>query len=309
MSRRLKNSLLQTIVESARDGVVVVDARAKGMPVIFVNPAFRSMTGYDDDELAEKGLSCLQADDRRQRAVKEMRDALDDGRSCEVLLRNYRKNGELFWNQLRLVPVEDDDGLAWWVGIARDVGDLRELKDRLKSQRKTLEEVRRELPEDRLTGLKSRAFFDELLAREWSVCQRDERAITLFLFDVDFFTAYNETFGRSAGDSCLKRVGNAIRSSFRRGGDVVARFDGQRFGCFASGMEAAPALGFAAQICGRVRALAMHHPRSPGGRYITVSCGVVTVLPDRDGQSEDLLFAGEAALSRAKARGGDCASD
>ena len=67
MSRRLKNSLLQTIVESARDGVVVVDARAKGMPVIFVNPAFRSMTGYDDDELVEKGLSCLQADDRRQR--------------------------------------------------------------------------------------------------------------------------------------------------------------------------------------------------------------------------------------------------
>lgn len=309
MTRRLKNSLLQSIVESARDGVVVVDARQEGLPVIFVNPAFLAMTGYDDDELVEKGLSCLQGDDRRQRAVKEMRDALDEGRACEVLVRNYRKNGELFWNQLRLVPVEDGGRLAWWVGIARDVGDLRELKDRLKSQRKTLEEIRRELPEDRLTGLKSRAFFDELLAREYSVCRREDRAITLFLFDVDFFTAYNETFGRSAGDSCIKRVANVIRSSFKRGGDVVARYDGQRFGCFASGMESAPALGFAGQICERVRALAMHHPRSPGGRYITVSCGVVTLLPDRDSQSEDLLFACEAALSRAKARGGNCAAD
>lgn len=309
MARRLKNSLLDSIVAATRDGIVVVDARQEGFPVVLANPAFQAMTGYDQHELSEKGLACLQGDDRRQRAVKEMRDALEAGRSCEVLVRNYRKNGELFWNQLRLVPVEEEGDLAWWVGIARDVGDLRELKDRLKSQRKTLEEVRRELPLDRLTGLKSRTFFDELLARELSICQREERSITLFLFDVDFFSAYNETFGRIAGDSCLKRVANAVRSNFRRGGDVVARFDGQRFGCFASGMEAEPALGFAGQICDRVRALAMHHPRSPGGRYVTVSCGVVTRIPERDAQCEDLLYACEAALSRAKANGGDCASD
>lgn len=309
MARRLKNTLLESIVESARDGVVVVDARRQELPVIFVNPAFKAMTGYDEEELAARGLSCLQGDDRRQRAVKEMRDALDAGRPCEVLLRNYRKSGDMFWNQLRLVPVENHGELTWWIGIARDVGDLRDLKDRLKSQRRTLDEIRRELPEDRLTGLKSRAFFDQLLAREWSICQRDDRSITLFLFDVDYFAAYNDTFGRGAGDSCLKRVANAIRSCFRRGGDVVARYDGQRFGCFASGMEEGPALRFAGEICERVRAMAMHHPRSPGGRYVTVSCGVATLTPDREGKSEDLIFAGEAALSRAKAGGGNCAAD
>lgn len=307
MPRRLKNSLLETIVASTRDGVVVADASQPGFPVLFVNPAFLAMTGYDEDELVTKGLSCLQGDDRRQRAVKEMVDALAAGRGCEVVLRNYRKNGELFWNQLRLVPVEDGGELVWWVGIARDVGDLRDLKDRLKSQRKVLEKVRRELPEDRLTGLKSRPFFDELLTREWSICQREGRSITLFLFDVDYFTSYNDTFGRSAGDSCLKRVAAAIRGSFRRGGDVVARYDGQRFGCFASGMEAEPALGFAGQICERVRAMAMHHPRSPGGRYVTISCGVATLVPQREDEPEELAFAGEAALSRAKARGGNCA--
>jgi len=306
--KRLKNSLLEAIVGSTRDGVVVVDAGREDLPVVFVNPAFELMTGYGAEDIAAGGLSRLQGDDRRQRAVKEMRDAIAAGRPCEVLLRNYRKNGELFWNQLRLVPVEENGELAWWIGIARDVGDLRDLQDRLKSQRKALDEARNESPEDRLTGLKSRVFFDDLLNREWSICQREERSITLFLFDLDFFDAYNETFGRRAGDSCLRLVARAIRSSFKRGGDVVARYEGQRFGCFASGMEEAPAVHFGGGICKRVRDLCIHHPRSPGGRYVTASCGVVTMTPDHGADINELIFACEAALSRAKAAGGNSAS-
>jgi len=308
LGRRLKNNLLEAIVESARDGVVVVDARDRELPVIFVNQAFEQITGYDAEEIAQGGLSRLQGTDRRQRAVKDMREAIEAGRSCEVLVRNYRKNGELFWNQLRLIPVEEDGELAWWVGIARDVGDVRELQDRLKSQRKALDEARSESPEDRLTGLKSRSFFDDLLQREWSICQREQRSITLFLFDLDFFESYNETFGRRAGDNCLRLVARAIRSSFKRGGDVVARYEGQQFGCFASGMEVAPALQYADVICRRVRELCIHHPRSPGGRYVTSSCGVVTMTPAQEAELSELLFACEAALSRAKGAGGNCAS-
>ncbi len=309
MARRIKNTLLEAIVGSTRDGVVVVDARRTGLPVVFVNPAFEQMTGYKAEEIASGGLSRLQGDDRRQRAVKEMRDAVRAGRPCEVLLRNYRKNGQLFWNQLRLVPVEEDGELAWWIGIARDVGDIRDLQDRLKSQRKELDEARNELPDDRLTGLKSRAFFDDLLNREWSICQREQRSITMFLFDLDFFDAYNDTFGRRAGDTCLRLVARVVRTSFKRGGDVVARYEGQRFGCFASGMEAAPAVKFATEICRRVRELSIHHPRSPGGRFLTASCGVVTVMPDKGADLNELLFACEAALSRAKAAGGNSASE
>lgn len=309
MLKRLKNSLLQAIVESTRDGVVVVDAGREGMPVVFVNPAFEQISGYTAGELAAGGLSRLQGDDRRQRAVNEMRDAVASGRPCEVLLRNYRKNGELFWNQLRLVPVEDGGELAWWVGIARDVGDIRDLQDRLKNQRKALENARNESPEDRLTGLKSRVFFDNLLNREWAICQREQRSVTMFLFDLDFFDIYNETFGRKAGDSCLRMVARAIRGSFRRGGDVVARYEGQRFGCFASGMEAGPAVIFAGEICKRVRDLSIHHPRSPGGRYVTASCGVATMTPDHGADLNELLFACDAALSRAKAAGGNSASE
>lgn len=309
MGRRLKNNLLEAIVESVREGVVVVDARDEELPVVFVNPAFEQITGYGAAEIAEGGLSRLQGTDRRQRAIKEMREAIEAGRPCEVLVRNYRKNGELFWNLLRLVPIEDDGELAWWVGIARDVGDIRELQDRLKRQRKALDDARSESPEDRLTGLKSRAFFDNLLEREWSICQREQRSITIFLFDLDFFESYNETFGRRSGDNCLRLVARTIRTAFKRGGDVVARYEGQQFGCFASGMEAGPAVQFADLICRRVRELCIHHPRSPGGRYVTSSCGVVTTTPTQGAELSELLFACEAALSRSKAAGGNCASE
>ena len=308
MPKRLKNTLLEAIVQSASDGIVVVDALADDHPVIYVNASFEAMTGYSGEELQRVGLGHLQGGDHRQKGIAQIDDALSDGRSCEVLLKNYCKDGALFWNRLRLVPVREDDEIAWWIGVATDVTELQALKEKLKSRGRALREIQGLTPDDRLTGLRSRSFFDELLQREWSVCLRDRRNLTMFLFDMDFFGAYNDTFGKRAGDSCLRLVARAIRGSFRRGGDVVSRYDGQRFACFASGMEQDPALTFAGGICERVRQLSIHHPRSPGGRFITMSAGVVTTMPDPDGSVEDLLGECEAALERAKSGGRDCAS-
>lgn len=308
MATRLKNSLLEAIVQSASDGIVVVDALADGHPVVYINAAFEAMTGYSLQELKAVGLGELQGEDRRQKGIAKIASALGEGQSCEVLLKNYRKDGSLFWNRLRLVPVREGKAVAWWVGVASDVTELQGLKDKLKTRGKALREVQSLTPDDRLTGLRSRSFFDELLHREWSVCLRDRRNLTLFLFDMDFLGAYNDTFGRRAGDSCLRLVARAIRGSFRRGGDVVARYDGQRFGCFASGMEQGPALEFAEGICDRVRQLSIHHPRSPGGRFITMSAGVVTGMPDPDGSADELVTDCEAALDRAKSGGRDRAS-
>lgn len=309
LARRLKNSLLEAIVRSTRDGIVVVDASGDDLRVLFANPAFEAMTGYSTEELQEHGLGTLQGDGRDQGPVKEMAESIRRGESCEVLVQNYRKDGTKFWNQLRLVPVEEKGQLAWWIGIARDVGEIRKLEDRLKSRREQLKEARSLAPDDRLTGLRSRIFFDELLKREWSVCKREERSITLFLFDMDFFVSYNETFGRKAGDSCLRLAGQAVRAAFRRGSDVVARYEGQRFACMGSGMEQGPALEFAERICARVRELSLPHPHSPGGRFVTVGCGVVTRVPGGGDTLEGLIEDCVAALARAKMAGGNQASE
>ena len=142
----------------------------------------------------------------------------------------------MFWNQLRIAPVVEKEKIAWWIAISRDVGAIREIQDQRDTQKDALRDARTHLPKDRLTGLYSRAYFDDVLAREWAASALVSRSLTLFLFDIDFFSTYNDTFGRGAGDSCLRLVAQAIRSCFRRDSDLCVRYDGQRFACLAASM-------------------------------------------------------------------------
>lgn len=305
MTGRLKNTLLEGIVRAAKDGVVVADARSTDMPVIFVNPAFEKMTGYSAAEVIGKNCRFLQGEDRTQRALQDVRGALAAGAACEVLLRNYRKDGKMFWNQLYLSPVKDRGRLTWYVGICQDVGELQDMRERLRNRQQALRQARIQAPDDRLTGLRSRAYLDGMLDHQWNACLRESRGLTVFRFEVDHFELYVDTFGRPAGNSCLRRVAQAIRACFRRGSDVCARDDGPHFACLATGDEAGPALRFAGRVCQRVRELGIHHPKSPSGRFVTVSAGVATVEPGPDANPETLRALAEQHLAAAASAGGD----
>jgi len=161
------------------------------------------------------------------------------------------------------------------------------------------------VPDDRLTGLRSRTYLDNMLEHEWSACVRDSRNLTLFLFEVDHFELYVDTFGRPAGNSCLRRVAQALRACFRRDNDVCARDDGPHFACLATGDEAGPALEFAGRVCQRVRELGIHHPKSPSGRFLTISAGVATIEPGPGTGPEALRALAERHLAAATSAGGD----
>jgi diguanylate cyclase (GGDEF)-like protein len=134
---------------------------------------------------------------------------------------------------------------------------------------------------DRLTGLLSGQWFHELAERDWALAQREARAVTLIRFNVDTFGAYNATFGRAAGDAALRKVGFALHSGLRRPSDLLSRLEGGRFLAMAAGMPAEAAHGHAARLVERVFELQIHHPRSHAGRYLSVSAGVFTHVPQR----------------------------
>ena len=117
-------------------------------------------------------------------------------------MRNYRPDGTLFWNEIVIQPVRDATGkLTHFIGYHRDASE------RLKQRRARAHRACRSwLREDRLTGLHSRAYFEELLQRDWVLAQRDSHEIGLTLFDIDDLAAYNDTFDRGAGDACIRRV-------------------------------------------------------------------------------------------------------
>jgi diguanylate cyclase (GGDEF)-like protein len=158
---------------------------------------------------------------------------------------------------------------------------------------------------DRSSGLSTPEHFMEVLRRDWSAAQRDGRTLTLMCVDVDASRDYLEVFGRGATENVLRQVGRTIAAAMRRGSDVVARLAGDEFGMLGVGMEPGSALGHAGHIVGRIRALAILHPRARTGRYLTASAGVVTAAVPRELGCEALLEAAKRALEAAKAAGGN----
>jgi sigma-B regulation protein RsbU (phosphoserine phosphatase) len=122
-------------IESVHVGIVISDAQAPGNPNIYVNPALCAITGYSREELLGRNMHLLQGPETDPAIVLQMRQALESGQACEVTLRNYRKGGAAFWNELLISPVVDDTGkLTHYIGVQTDV-----------TERRKAEESRREL--------------------------------------------------------------------------------------------------------------------------------------------------------------------
>lgn len=109
-------------MEALPVGVVIADATAPDLPLVYVNPAFERITGYRREEALGRNCRFLQGRDRDQPGLNDIRAALREGREARALLRNYRKDGVPFWNQLAITPVRDVNGtLTHFIGIAEDV--------------------------------------------------------------------------------------------------------------------------------------------------------------------------------------------
>ncbi|APX92414.1 hypothetical protein BWR19_05370 [Halomonas sp. 1513] len=115
-------ALLERIVDASEDGIVVAEQEGDENILIYVNQGFERLTGYSADEILYRDCRFLQNDDRDQPGLDNIRQALADGRPCREVLRNYRKDGTLFWNELSITPVYDDaDQLTYYIGVQKDV--------------------------------------------------------------------------------------------------------------------------------------------------------------------------------------------
>jgi len=288
----------RAIVDASPEGIVVYDGAA-GYPVLYANPAFARMCGRAAEALVGTRLQELEGGEHDQEGCQRVREALEQSQPCRALLRHYRPDGTPFWNEILLQPVQDEQGrTTHWIGYHRDAGE------RVRSPERGLPGLPAWMREDRLTALNSRAYFEEMLRRDWQVAQRDSRELALALFDIDDLAAYNDTFDKAAGDACIRRVARAIASSYRRGSDLVGRWDGGTFAVLIQGDAAAKSCDYAKLVVQRVRDLLIHHPRAGGGgRYVTLSAGVASLVPPRDLPIGGLIGACLAALQRAKAIG------
>jgi len=275
----LDATLLAEVLRHALDGVAVVDGGGDAPRVVYANATLAGLLRQPEDWLVGRGLGEIEIE------APADPNATTVGVGQRVRLR--RADG---------TTVECER----WAMLLPDARLALHYRPVPRSAPGALAAAM-----DRSSGLSTPEHLMEVLRRDWSIAQRDGRTITVMHIDIDCCRDYLEVFGRGATDNVLRQVGRTIASTMRRTSDIVARLASDEFLLLGVSMDEGRAREHAEHIAGRVRALAIHHPRSRTGRYLTVSVGVVTVVPPRDRGSEALLEAAQRALAGAKDRGGN----
>jgi len=132
-----KLRLLDRAVTASTNSIVITDPNQPDDPLVYVNPAFERTTGYPAEEALGRNCRFLQSEDHDQPALEELRTAIHEERHCTVVLRNYRKDGTMFWNELSVYPVRNEKGhMTNFVGVQNDV------TERIRAE-EVLSEIRR----------------------------------------------------------------------------------------------------------------------------------------------------------------------
>lgn len=128
--------LLERIVDSSEDGITVAEQEGDDTILIYVNQGFERLTGYKADDILYRDCRFLQNDDRDQPTLARIRKAITEGYPCREVLRNYRKDGSLFWNELSITPVfNEQDQLSYYIGVQKDVTAYIDALDELEALR------------------------------------------------------------------------------------------------------------------------------------------------------------------------------
>lgn len=289
-----KLALLQRSVESANEGLLIVDARSEDHPILYTNPAFERITGYSSSEAVGRNCRFLQAHDTDQPAVAEMRQALESETHCAVTLRNYRKDGGLFWSRLTISPVRNTRGdVTHFIGIISDITEQRQLEER----RRFLES------HDAVTGLPRfsgwEAELNQLLEK---ARDRGESVAALFV-DIDSFHAVNDTLGYAMGDVALRLIAERLRGLGPR--VEVTRYAGDEFLLLLPGAARDIEL---AHLARELSTLIARPLEITPGASLDFTCSVgATRFPEAAGTLQELVHQADLAMNRAKREGRNAA--
>ncbi|WP_113653099.1 ATP-binding protein [Pedobacter namyangjuensis] len=133
--------LLTQALDSSISGIIITDNNQRDNPIVYCNNAFELISGYRRNEIIGHNCRFLQADDRDQPARAILAESISKGVECKVEIRNYRKNGDLFWNELFMAPVRDEKGaISHFIGVQNDVTERKKTEHDLRQQKLLMEQ-------------------------------------------------------------------------------------------------------------------------------------------------------------------------
>ncbi|MES2129755.1 MAG: EAL domain-containing protein [Pseudomonadota bacterium] len=277
-------------LEASVNGIVITSCENGSNAVEYANAAFTRITGYPHDEVIGRDCRYLQGADRSQEGLDALRHALRNDSEVNVVLRNYRKDGSLFWNQLRIAPVNDGDGR-----VTHHVGVLDDITHAMRYQA----ELEHKANHDALTGLPNRNLFNDRLEQSIAFAARYGHTLWVALIDLDNFKFVNDTLGHHIGDRLLQTVAQRLSSCLREC-DTVARLGGDEFMLLLLGH---PNAALAHRIVHNTLA-ALSAPVHIDSHELAVSCSIGVSSYPKDGRdSASLIQHADIAMYRAKEAG------
>jgi len=277
-------------IESSINAILITNYSKPDNPIEYANPAFERITGYAPADAMGRNISFLFGQEQEQAGIEEIRAALSECRDGRAALRNFRRDGSLFWNELYVAPVRDETGsVSHFVWIMNDITESRRDAERLE----------RQATQDPLTGLANRNLLRQRITQSIVQARRTGQRLAVLFLDLDRFKAVNDSFGHPIGDCLLKLVAERLCNLVRES-DTIARLGGDEFAIMLANLARSEDAGIVAQ---KVLA-ALSSPLNVEGRELHVSASIgVSVYPE-DGDSGDaLLKNADAAMYRAKEGG------
>lgn len=226
--------------------------------------------------------------------------------SLDQIVLLHQKESEAKVQRLRIVEITS--GMIIFVTlIFLGLYIFRPLASSLIKERAQLEKANQELSllssVDGLTGIANRRHFDQILEKLWLKAIRNKEPMAIILCDIDFFKAYNDTYGHLQGDECLKQVATSLKSSLKRPEDFVARYGGEEFVVILPNTDVEGALTVAETLRADLESLEIPHRLSSITPKVTISLGIAIGYADPTYQPKALVEAADTALYQAKQEG------
>lgn len=286
----IKLRVRERAIYSCTNAIVITTCLNGEHPIEYVNPAFERITGYTLDEVKGRDsrfMGVPGVDDEQRTRIRE---ALKAKRSFTTVLRNLRKNGEMFLNELRIDPVINLDGtVTHFVGVIDDVTEERQYERRL----------RHAANHDALTGLANRSLLREQSQHAVAMARENGSLLAMALIDLDNFKKINDTHGHDAGDHVLREVAHRLRHSVRDE-DTIARLGGDEFVVVVSSQENGDHV---AAMMERIRQ-SLHEPIQLAQGEVVAGASIgVALFPDDAEDADGLLRVADIAMYDAKAQG------
>ncbi|MBK8979621.1 MAG: diguanylate cyclase [Planctomycetes bacterium] len=287
---------MATLVGAAPFGVLLMDAHGV---ITDVNHEAERLLGMRREKILGLTLRELVEPSRRG-TVDGLLDRVRAGEMIRgVERRLWPEQAKPLGDTGVMFPIHGPNGDVVGAALTEDVQEIKDMRTLLADANVELAQL---AVVDGLTGLTNRRGYEQAIDREVRRAARRGEPLSVAMLDVDDFKAFNDSFGHSRGDQCLRAIARALDGAARRAGDLVARYGGEEFVAVLPGVDHRRACIMAERLRRAVEHLGIVNPASQHG-VVTVSVGVVTIVPRRQQGGLELVAAADRALYLAKENG------